>query len=157
MRIIEGHLRLKGSERVAIIASRFNSLVTNNLIDGARDSFLRHGGDVKHLTLFLTPGAYELPFTLKRVLKTGTFNGVCVLGAVIRGETPHFDYVSAEATKGIASVALEFSAPVSYGLLTTNSVEQALNRAGIKDGNKGFEAMNALIELLSLFNSIDGN
>lgn len=151
---IEGDLRLNGSEKVAIIASRFNHLITDRLIEGARDSFLRHGGNDDHLDLLLVPGAYEIPFILNRLLSCGNYDGVCCLGAVIRGATPHFDYVSAEATKGIASSTLKYNACVSFGLLTTDTIEQAVERAGTKVGNKGFEAMSALIEMMSLYKKI---
>lgn len=154
MNKIEGDLRLDGSERVAIIASRFNHLITDRLIEGARDSFLRHGGNDDNLDLMLVPGAYEIPFVLNRLLSDGNYDGVCCLGAVIRGSTPHFDYVSAEATKGIATSTLKYNACVSFGLLTTDTIEQAVERAGTKVGNKGFEAMSALIEMISLYKKI---
>lgn len=154
MTIIEGDLRLNGSEKIAIIASRFNHLITDRLIEGAKDSFLRHGGAAQNLTLILVPGAYEIPFALNKVLSQDDFDGVCCVGAVIRGATPHFDYVSAEATKGIASAALKYGACVSFGLLTTDTIEQAIERAGTKVGNKGFEAMSSLIELVSLYKKI---
>ena len=154
MNKIEGTLRLDGSERVAIIASRFNHLVVDRLIEGARDSFLRHGGSDEHLDLILVPGAYEIPFVLNRILGDGDYSGVCCLGAVIRGATPHFDYVSAESTKGIATSTLKYNACVSFGLLTTDTIEQAIERAGTKVGNKGFEAMSSLIEMMSLYKKI---
>lgn len=154
MNKIEGDLRLDGVERVAIVASRFNHLITDRLIEGARDSFLRHGGIDENLDLVLVPGAYEIPFVLNKILDDGIYSGVCCLGAVIRGATPHFDYVSAEATKGIATSALKYNACVSFGLLTTDTIEQAIERAGTKAGNKGFEAMNSLIEMMSLYKKI---
>lgn len=154
MNTIQGNLQLSGDERVAILASRFNHLITDRLIEGAIDSFIRHGGNKDLLNLVLAPGAYEIPFVLNRLLSSGEYDGVCCIGAVIRGATPHFDYVSAEATKGIASCALKYSACVSFGLLTTNTIEQAVERAGTKSGNKGFEAMNALIELMNLYKKV---
>ena len=154
MKIVEGELKLNGNEKVAILSSRFNSLITDKLIEGAKDSFLRHGGKEEHLNLILVPGAYEIPFVLNKILQKNKFDGICCLGAIIRGDTPHFDYVSAESTKGIASCALKHNACVSFGLLTTNTIEQALQRAGVKSGNKGFEAMNALIELINLYKKI---
>ena len=154
MNKIEGDLRIDASDRVAIIASRFNHLITDRLIEGARDSFLRHGGIDESLDLILVPGAYEIPFALNRLLNDGIYSGVCCLGAVIRGATPHFDYVSAEATKGIAASALKYNACVSFGLLTTDTIEQAIERAGTKVGNKGFEAMSSLIEMMSLYKKI---
>lgn len=154
MNILEGDLKLSGNEKVAIISSRFNHLITDRLIEGAKDSFIRHGGNEKHLSLVLVPGAYELPFALNRLLKQNKYDGICCVGAVIRGSTPHFDYVSAEATKGIANATLKYDACVSFGLLTTDNIEQAIERAGTKAGNKGFEAMNSLIELINLYKKL---
>ncbi|PAF50057.1 6,7-dimethyl-8-ribityllumazine synthase [Helicobacter sp. 13S00401-1] len=153
--LIQGKLHLKESDKIAIIASRFNSLVTDKLIEGAKDSFLRHGGTEANLDTILVPGAFELPFLLDRVLSSGNYDGICVLGAIIRGGTPHFDYVSAEATKGVANVTLKYGGAVSFGILTTDNIDQALDRAGLKAGNKGFEAMSALIELLDLYKKLD--
>lgn len=154
MNIIEGKLNLTGNERVAVIAARFNHLITDRLVEGARDSFLRHGGKEENLDLILVPGAFELPFALEKVLAQGEYDGVCCLGAVIRGATPHFDYVSAEATKGIANVTLKYGAAVTFGVLTTDSIEQAIERAGTKVGNKGFESMTGLIEMINLYKNI---
>lgn len=154
MNVIEGKISLKGDEKIAIIASRFNHIITDRLIEGAKDSFLRHNGNDKKLDLILVPGAYELPFALDRILSSGKYDGVCALGAIIRGGTPHFDYVSAEATKGIANTTLKYNIPVSFGVLTTDNIEQAIERAGSKAGNKGFEAMNALIELINLYRQL---
>ncbi len=156
MQIIEGKLQLQGNERVAILTSRFNHIITDRLKEGAMDCFKRHGGDEDLLDLVLVPGAYELPFILERLLGSGKYDGVCVLGAIIRGGTPHFDYVSAEATKGIANAMLKYGMPVSFGVLTTDNIEQAIERAGSKAGNKGFEAMSTLIELLSLCQTLKG-
>ncbi len=154
MNIIEGKLRLKGSERVAIIASRFNHIITDRLVEGAKDAFLRHGGEEELLDLILVPGAFELPFALDKVLAQKNYDGVCCLGAIIRGSTPHFDYVAAEATKGIANTTLKYQKPVTFGVLTTDTIEQAIERAGSKAGNKGFEAMVGLIELIDLYRSL---
>ncbi len=156
MQIIEGKLQLQGNERVAILTSRFNHIITDRLKEGAMDCFKRHGGDEDLLDLVLVPGAYELPLILDKLLESGKYNGVCVLGAIIRGGTPHFDYVSAEATKGIANAMLKYGMPVSFGVLTTDNIEQAIERAGSKAGNKGFEAMSTLIELLSLCQTLKG-
>ena len=150
MTIIEGKLALKGSEKIAIINSRFNHLITDRLAEGAKDAFLRHGGSEDKLSLILVPGAFEIPFVLKSAIESGKFDAICCVGAVIRGSTPHFDYVSAETTKGIANVSLKHEIPVSFGVLTTDTIEQAIERAGSKAGNKGFEAMVSLIEILSL-------
>ena len=154
MNIIEGKLRLTGSEKVAIIASRFNHIITDRLVEGARDAFLRHGGKEENLDLILVPGAFELPFALDKVLAGGKYDGVCCLGAIIRGSTPHFDYVAAEATKGIANTTLKYQKPVTFGVLTTDTIEQAIERAGSKAGNKGFEAMAGLIELIDLYKGL---
>ena len=153
MNIIEGKLSLAG-ERVAIIASRWNHLITDRLTEGAKDAFLRHGGNEANLDLILVPGAFELPLVLERVVATKKYDAVVCLGAVIRGATPHFDYISAEATKGIASVALKSQTPVAFGLLTTDTIEQAIERAGTKAGNKGFEAMVTSIEMMQLYKEI---
>lgn len=154
MNKVEGTLYLSGKEKVAIIASRFNHIITDRLVEGAKDAFLRHGGSQENLTLFLVPGAFEIPMSLKMVLNSNKFDGVCCLGAVIRGSTPHFDYVSAEMTKGIASVSLQHETAVGFGVLTTDTIEQAIERAGSKAGNKGFEAMCGVIELINLYKKI---
>jgi len=151
MKVYEGSLQLEGTEKVAIIASRFNHLITDRLIEGAKDAFLRNGGKEENLELILVPGAFEIPFVLKRALKKDFFDGIVCLGAVIRGATPHFDYVAAEATKGIANATLQYDTPVTFGLLTTDTIEQAIERAGTKAGNKGFEAMLGLIEMINLY------
>lgn len=154
MQILEGKLTLNGTERVAILASRFNHIITDRLIEGAKDCFLRQGGKEENLSLVLAPGAYEIPFVLQRLLQSNQYNGICCLGAIIRGGTPHFDYVAAEATKGIANITLQYNQPVSFGVLTTDSIEQAIERAGSKAGNKGFEAMSSLLELINLYKSL---
>ena len=154
MKIIEGELSLLGDEKIAIISSRFNHLITDRLVEGAKDCFLRHGGIEENLTHILVPGAFEIPFALEKVLAQGNYDGVCCLGAIIRGSTPHFDYVSAEATKGIANVTIRYGAAVTFGVLTTDSIEQAIERAGTKAGNKGFESMSSLIELINLYRKI---
>ncbi len=154
MKIIEGKLSIDGSKKVAIISSRFNHIITDRLVEGAKDAFLRHGGKDENLSLILVPGAFEIPFALQKVLESKKFDAVCCVGAVIRGSTPHFDYVSAETTKGIANVTLKYNVPVTFGVLTTDTIEQAIERAGSKAGNKGFEAMSGLIELLSLYENL---
>ena len=154
MKIIEGKLALSGKERVLIINARFNHIITDRLVEGAKDAFIRHGGDEKNLSLLLVPGAFEIPLALEKALSSGKFDAVCCVGAVIRGSTPHFDYVSAEVAKGIANVSLKHGKPVPFGVLTTDSIEQAIERAGSKAGNKGFEAMTGLVELISLFDGL---
>ncbi|EDM23630.1 6,7-dimethyl-8-ribityllumazine synthase [Caminibacter mediatlanticus] len=151
MKVIEGTLQLEGNEKVTIIASRFNHLITDRLIEGAKDAFLRNGGKEENLDLILVPGAFEIPFALKRALKKDFYDGIVCIGAVIRGATPHFDYVAAETTKGIANTTLNYDTPVTFGLLTTDTIEQAIERAGTKAGNKGFEAMLGLIEMINLY------
>ncbi|EOX0544056.1 6,7-dimethyl-8-ribityllumazine synthase [Campylobacter upsaliensis] len=150
MQILEGKLHLRGDEKIAIINSRFNHIITDRLVEGAKDAFLRHGGKEENLSLVLVPGAFEVPFALKMAIESKKFDAICCLGAVIRGSTPHFDYVSAETTKGIANISLKYNVPVSFGVLTTDTLEQAIERAGSKAGNKGFEAMTSLIEMLGL-------
>ena len=155
MNIIEGKLSLNGTERIAIINGRFNHIITDRLVEGAKDAFIRHGGDEINLDLILVPGAFEIPFALQKALQSGKYDAVCCVGAVIRGSTPHFDYISAEATKGIASAAMKAGLPVSNGVLTTDTIEQAIERAGSKAGNKGAEAMTTIIEMLDLFKVMD--
>jgi 6,7-dimethyl-8-ribityllumazine synthase len=154
MKTIEGKLQVDNSKKVAIISTRFNNFITEHLVDGAKDAYGRHGGDVSRLDLILVPGAFEIPFALDRALSSGKYDAVCCLGAVIRGATPHFDYVSAETTKGIASVTLKYAKPVTFGVLTVDTIEQAIERAGTKAGNKGSEAMAGLIEMINLYNEI---
>jgi 6,7-dimethyl-8-ribityllumazine synthase len=155
MKIIEGNLRLSGDEKVAIINGRFNHIITDRLVEGAKDAFKRHGGEETNLDLILVPGAFEIPFALQKALESGKYDAVCCVGAVIRGATPHFDYISAEATKGIATVGLKYGKPVSNGVLTTDTIEQAIERAGSKVGNKGAEAMITIIEMLSLYKAME--
>ncbi|QDF29609.1 6,7-dimethyl-8-ribityllumazine synthase [Halarcobacter anaerophilus] len=154
MKIIEGKLSLKGDEKIAIVNGRFNHIITDRLVEGAKDSFLRHGGKEENLDLILVPGAFEIPFALEKALASGRYDAVCCVGAVIRGATPHFDYISAEATKGIANVTLKYGKPVSNGVLTTDTIEQAIERAGSKVGNKGAEAMTTIIEMLDLYSEL---
>jgi len=154
MNIIEGQMRLNGSEKIAIINGRFNHIITDRLVEGAEDAFKRHGGDTNNLDLILVPGAFEIPFALKKALASGKYDAICCVGAVIRGATPHFDYISAESTKGIASAGMEFGIPVSNGVLTTDTIEQAIERAGSKVGNKGSEAMLTIIEMLDLYSAM---
>ena len=156
MNIIEGKLALLGEEKILVINARFNHIITDRLVEGARDAFLRHGGREENLSLMLVPGAFEIPLALEKALASGKWDAVCCVGAVIRGSTPHFDYVSAEVSKGIANVTLKYARPVTFGVLTVDSIEQAIERAGSKAGNKGFEAMTGVIEMLSLFSNLKG-
>ena len=154
MNLVEGKLKVVNGKKIAIVSTRWNHFIVDRLVEGAKDAFDRHGGNAEDLTHVLVPGAYELPMVVDQLLASGKYDAVCALGAVIRGATPHFDYVSAEATKGIASVSLAHRKPVSFGLLTTDTIEQAIERAGTKAGNKGFESMTVIIELLDLYETI---
>ena len=154
MKTIEGNLSVNRSKKVAIISARFNHFITDRLVEGAQDAYVRHGGQAEDLDLILVPGAFEIPFALERAFASGKYDAVCCLGAVIRGATPHFDYVSAEATKGVANVTLKHGKPASFGVLTVDSIEQAIERAGTKAGNKGAEAMTGLIEMINLYEAL---
>jgi len=153
--IIEGALSAAGL-RFAIVASRFNGLIVEPLVAGAIDAIVRSGGDDGAITVVRCPGAYELPQVVRRVVERGGFDAVIALGAVIRGATPHFDYVAGEAARGIGGVAASSAIPISFGVLTTDTIEQALERAGTKAGNKGFDAAMAAIELANLYRALAG-
>lgn len=153
MNTLEGKLIGTGL-RVGIIASRFNELIVSKLVGGASDALVRHGADPEAITLAWVPGAYEIPLAARRMARSGAYDAVICLGAVIRGNTPHFDFVAAEVSKGVAAVSLETDLPVIFGVLTTDTVEQALDRAGIKAGNKGFEAAVTAIEMVNLFKAM---
>ncbi len=150
---IEGTLSAAGL-RFAIVASRFNGLIVEPLIDGAIDAIVRSGGDDDAISIVRCPGAWELPQVVRKVIERGGIDAVVALGAVIRGATPHFDLVAGEAARGIASAAASSTIPVSFGVLTTDTIEQALERAGTKAGNKGFDAAIAAIELATLFRAL---
>lgn len=149
-RFVEGHLSAAGT-RFAVIVSRFNHFITDRLFEGVTDAIVRHGGDADAITVFRVPGAFEIPMAAKRVAASGDYDAVVCVGAVIRGSTPHFDYVAAEVTKGIAAVSLDSGVPISYGVLTCDTIEQAIERAGTKAGNKGWEAALSAIEMADLF------
>lgn len=151
--IIEGHLSARGL-RFAIVASRFNGLIVDPLIAGALDAIVRSGGDADAVTIVRCPGAWELPQVVRKLVARGGVDAVIALGAVIRGATPHFDYVASEAAHGIAGAAAASEIAVSFGVLTTDTIEQALERAGTKAGNKGFDAALAAIELATLFRAL---
>ncbi len=150
---IEGTLNATGL-RFAIVASRFNALVVEPLVAGALDAIVRCGGSADAVTIVRCPGAWELPQVVRKVIARGGIDAVIALGAVIRGATPHFDYVAGEAARGIAGAAATAAIPISFGVLTTDTIEQALERAGCKAGNKGFDAAMAAIELAQLFASL---
>jgi 6,7-dimethyl-8-ribityllumazine synthase len=152
-KIIEGKIVAKGM-KFGIVASRFNDFISGRLIEGAIDTLIRAGADEKDIQIYKVPGAFELPLTAKKMAKSARFDAVICLGAVIRGATPHFEYISAEVTKGIASVGMEAEIPVIYGVLTTDTIEQAIERAGTKSGNKGADAAMAAVEMVDLFKKI---
>ena len=150
MHKIEGKFIIN-NVKIAIIASRFNELIVSKLISGAEDGLVRHGIDSDDIDLIWVPGAFELPLAAQRAAKTEKYDAIICLGAVIRGNTPHFEYVSAEVSKGVAHVGLSADLPVIFGVLTVDSIEQAIERAGTKAGNKGYEAALSAIEMISLF------
>jgi 6,7-dimethyl-8-ribityllumazine synthase len=134
--------------------SRFNDFISSKLVEGAMDALKRHGGNEDQVSLIKVPGAFEIPRAAKKLAESGKFNAIICLGAVIRGSTPHFDYVAAEVSKGIAQVALASKVPVTFGVLTTDNLEQAIERAGSKSGNKGWDAAIAAMEMVNLFKQI---
>lgn len=150
---IEGMLNGNG-KKFAIAVSRFNELITKKLLDGAIDGLVRHGVNSDDITVVWTPGAFEIPLVCKKLANAKKYDGVIALSAIIRGSTPHFDFVSAEISKGVASVMLESETPVIFGVLTTDSIEQAIERAGTKAGNKGFDAAATAIEMADLAGKI---
>jgi len=152
-RVLEGKLSAEDL-RFAIIVSRFNDFISSRLVDGAMDALVRHGADANEVALLKVPGAFEIPLVAKKLAESGKYDAVICLGAVIRGATPHFEYVAAEVSKGIAAVALESKIPVTFGVLTTDNLEQAIERAGSKAGNKGWEAAVAAIEMANLFKEL---
>jgi len=152
-RVIEGMLSAKGL-RFGIVVARFNEFVTERLLSGALDALRRHGTEEENIEVFRVPGAFELPWVAQKLAQQGRFSAIICLGAVIRGETPHFDYVAAQVTRGISQVALECGVPVILGVLTTDTVEQAVDRAGAKSGNRGFEAALSAIEMANLYSQL---
>jgi 6,7-dimethyl-8-ribityllumazine synthase len=152
---VEGNLSAAGL-RIGIVCSRFNAFITDRLLEGALDAIARSGGDTDAVTVFRTPGSFEIPAVVKQVARSGDFDAVICLGAVIRGATPHFEYIAAEVTKGIAQVQLDSPVPISYGVLTPDTIEQAIERAGTKAGNKGFDAALAAIEMANLYRQLGG-
>jgi 6,7-dimethyl-8-ribityllumazine synthase len=149
MHTLEGVLQAR-DRSFALVVSRFNGLVTERLLEGALDCLRRHGADDRRLTVVRCPGAYEIPQVARRLAQTKSFHAIICLGCVIRGETPHFDYVASEAAKGVAQVAMQSGVPVAFGVLTTDSLAQALERAGAKGGNKGWDAALTALELADL-------
>lgn len=149
-RTVEGTYVLPGDARFGIVASRFNEFIVERLVSGARDALLRHGVSEDAITLIRVPGAWEIPFACARLAKSKKFDAIIAVGAVIRGGTPHFDYVAGEVSKGVAQVAMQTDTIVSFGVLTTDTIEQAVERAGTKAGNKGFDAALSAIEMVTL-------
>ena len=152
--VIEGNFQVSG-KKVALVAGRFNAFITKNLVEGAVDTLVRHGMDDSAITIVWAPGAFEIPLVVKRVAARGEFDAIIALGCVIRGGTPHFDYVAGEAAKGIGQLSLQCDIPILFGVLTTDSIEQAIERAGTKAGNKGAEAAMAALEMMSLMEKLD--
>ena len=151
--IIEGKIIATGM-KFGIVASRFNDFICGRLIDGAIDALTRAGADEKDIRIYKVPGAFELPLTAKKLAKSGRFDALICLGAVIRGATPHFEYISAEVSKGIANVSLEIEVPIAFGVLTTDTIEQAIERAGTKAGNMGWNAAISAIGMIDLFRKL---
>lgn len=148
-RTLEGNLNAAGL-RFGIVVSRFNDFITSRLLAGAEDAIRRHGGDLDQVDVAWVPGAFEIPLVAQRMAASGRWDAVICLGAVIRGSTPHFDYVASEAAKGVAQAMMQTGVPISFGILTTDTIEQAVERAGTKAGNKGFEAAVTAIEMANL-------
>ncbi|TRO82619.1 6,7-dimethyl-8-ribityllumazine synthase [Desulfuromonas acetexigens] len=151
--VIEGHLDA-GGLRFGLVVSRFNSFICDRLVEGAVDALVRHGADAGQIDIAKVPGAFELPLAAQRLAQSGRYDALICLGAVIRGSTPHFDYVAAEVSKGLASVGLASGLPVAFGVLTTDNIEQAIERAGTKAGNKGFEAAVTAIEMVNFLKKL---
>ena len=153
MKIIEGKLVSDGM-KVAIVASRFNEFIVSKLIEGARDGLLRHDVAEENISLAWVPGAFEIPVVAKKLAESGKYDAVICVGAVIRGATTHYDYVCAEVSKGIATVSMQTGVPVMFGILTTDTIQQAMERAGTKAGNKGYDCALGALEMINLFKKI---
>lgn len=150
---IEGNLSAKGL-KFAIVTSRFNDFIGARLVDGAVDCIVRHEGDANNIAVFKCPGAFEIPMVAKKLAESKKWDAVIGIGVLIRGATAHFDFIAAEATKGLAQASLESGVPIAFGVLTTDTIEQAIERAGTKAGNKGWEAASAAIEMANLYKLI---
>ncbi|PLA74306.1 6,7-dimethyl-8-ribityllumazine synthase [Hydrogenovibrio sp. SC-1] len=153
MNIIEGHLTAEGM-KIGLVVGRFNSFIVDSLVKGAIDTIVRHGGSMDNIDQVMVPGAFEIPVVVQKMAASGKYDTVVALGAVIRGGTPHFDYVAGECVKGIGQVALSSGVPVSFGVLTVDSIEQAIERAGTKAGNKGEECTLAAIETVNVLKQL---
>ncbi len=154
IKVIEGELTVRGA-RFGIIASRFNRFIVDRLVEGAIDTLKRHGAKESDMQLVKVPGAFEMPLVAARMAAKKEFDGIIALGAVIRGGTPHFEYVAGECTKGLATVSVQYDVPVAFGVLTVDTIEQAIERAGTKAGNKGVEAAMSAIEMVNLLKALD--
>lgn len=154
-RVIEGNLVVPPGARFALVASRFNHFIVDRLVEGALDAIARHGGAQESVSIVRVPGAWEIPTVVGRIAQRRGADAIVALGAVIRGSTPHFDYVASEVSKGVATVSLQTGVPVAFGILTTDSIEQAIERAGTKSGNKGWEAALSAIEMVALGAALD--
>lgn len=154
MKIYEGQLTTQQNEKFCIIISRFNDFIGEKLLSGAIDTLKRHGVSDENIEVAKVPGAFEIPLAAQKFAKTNRYSAIITLGAVIKGSTPHFDYVSAEVSKGVANVSLQTGVPVIFGVLTTDNIEQAIERAGTKAGNKGADAAKTAIEMVNLFKTI---
>jgi len=150
---IEGDLTIK-NKKIALVAGRFNSFVVEHLISGAKEALLKHGADDSDIDLFYVPGAFEIPLALKKTANSGKYDGIVALGAVIRGGTPHFEFVAGECVKGISKVALESEIPIAFGVLTVDTVEQAIDRSGANSENKGAEAAESTIRMINLLEKL---
>lgn len=150
---IEGDFTIRGA-RFAIVAGRFNSFIVEHLVNGALDALLRHGAAEQDISVIYAPGAYELPLVVQRIAASKRYDAIIAVGAVIRGSTPHFDYVAGECSKGLATVAMQYDLPVAFGVLTVDTIEQAIERAGTKAGNKGVDAAMSAIEMVNLLQQI---
>jgi 6,7-dimethyl-8-ribityllumazine synthase len=150
---ISGQLDAVG-HKVGIVVARFNSFICERLVDGALDALVRHGANEEDIDVVRVPGAFEIPLTAQKMATQNKYDAIICLGAVIRGATPHFDYVSNEVTKGVASVSLASGIPIAFGVLTTDTIEQAIERAGTKAGNKGYDAAMTAVEMVNLFKSL---
>jgi 6,7-dimethyl-8-ribityllumazine synthase len=151
----EGMLLGKGL-KFGVVVSRFNEIITTRLLDGAKDAFLRHGVSEQDIDVAWTPGAMEIPLVAKRLLERGKYNAIICLGAVIRGGTPHFEYLASEVSRGISRVSLDSGVPIIQGIITADTLEQAIDRAGAKEGNRGFMAATSAIEMANLLKNIGG-
>jgi len=153
MKIIEGELQAKGL-KFGIVISRFNEFITSKLLDGAKDALVRHGAKEDDIEVAKVPGSFEIPMIARKMAAKGAYNAIICLGTVIRGATPHFEYISAEVSKGIASASMETGVPIAFGIITCDTIEQAVERAGTKSGNKGWDAAMTAIEMAQLLKKV---